>query len=519
MRTPLALVSSLLVLIVTCVFCHPSAQAQSATATIYGQVTDAQGAVIPGVKITVTNLATRVAEKTTTDAGGNYRVLNLPIGTYTVAAEHPGFSKLVTSGRTLQINEQEKMDLRLEVGAVNQVVEVSGVGTNVETENPTIGQSVTSRPIVNLPLNGRNVLNLALLQPGVTEDNPDDNNGQGIGGVSGFSVAGGRADSITYLLDGGVNNDLMGNEVVLNPNPDAIEEFRILTSNYTAEYGRNAAGVISVVTKSGTNGFHGSAFDFARNTAFDANSYFNILDGLPKNNLKRQQFGGTVGGPIVKDRLFFFVAYQGQRQTQTDVEPQTTTFTPAELNGDFSQSDNGAPDPQVAAFLQANPYFQSDPAKAAQAIIDPTKIDPAAQNYIGLGVIPTSSTGLVSSVGDSTFNTNELTGKVDFQVSPKDKISGTVGGYRSPQLEPFGYDNYQYSGIVPGFAAINQINNYFLGVTYTRTFSPRVLNEVRATAQRHNSLANQPIAKLSNGEFAGIRPGIGFAKWTSADVL
>ena len=492
-------VSIVLVSLFVLLTCSTAAWAQSAAASIYGQVTDPQGAVIPGVRIVVESVATHIAHKTATDAAGNYRVLDLPIGTYTVTAEHQGFSKLVTAGQTLQINQQEKIDLRLEVGALNEVVEVSDAGTAVETENPTIGQSVTSRPIVNLPLNGRNVMDLALLQPGVTEDNPDDNNGQGIGGVSGFSVAGGRADSITYLLDGGVNNDLMGNEVVLNPNPDAIEEFRILTSNYTAEYGRNAAGVINVITKSGTNGFHGSAFEFLRNTAFDANSYFNLQDGLPKNNLKRQQFGGTIGGPIVKDRLFFFFAYQGQRQTQTDVEPEVTTFTPSELNGDFSQSNGGSPDPAVAAFLQANPYFQSNPSLAAQAIIDPTKIDPAAQNYIGTGLIPTSPNGLISSVGDSTFNTNEFTGKIDFQISSKDKLSATVGTYRSPQLEPFGYDNFNYSGNVPGFAATNQLNSYFTSLTYTRAITPQVLNELRATVQRHNTLENSPIAKLPSG--------------------
>ena len=450
------------------------------------------------VKVTVTNVATNVESKTTTDGTGSYRVLNLPIGTYTVTAEHPGFAKLVTGGRTLHVNQQEKMDLRLEVGALNQVVEVSGVGTNVETVNPTVGESVTSRPIVNMPLNGRNVLNLALLQPGVTEDNPDDT------GAGTYSIGGGRADSVTFLLDGGVNNDLLGNGVVLNPNPDAVEEVHILTSNYTAEYGRNGAGIVSVVIKSGTDQVHGSAFDFARNTVFDANSYFNKQEGLPRNDLKRQQFGGTVGGPILKDRLFFFAAYQGQRQTQADVESQITTFTPAELNGDFSQAVSGGPDPNVAAFLQANPYFQSNPALAAQAIIDPTKIDPAATNYIATGLIPTSATGTFSSAGDSKFDTNELTGKVDFAITSKDKLSFTIGGYRSPQTQPFGRDNYEYSSVVPGFASLNQINNYFANIAYTRTFSANLLNEFRITAQRHNTLEDQPIGSLPSASALGF---------------
>src|SRR5208337_4155941 len=273
-----------------------------------------------------------------------------------------------------------RAELKLQVGAASEQVLVESQAAGVETVNPTLGQSVTSRPIVNMPLNGRNVLDLALLQPGVSEDNPDDEVGSG----QGFSVAGGRSDSITYLLDGGLNNDLLGNGVVLNPNPDSIAEFRILTSNYTAEYGRNGAGVISVVTKSGSNEFHGSAFEFVRNTDFDANAYFNKQPPVqPRNNLKRNQFGGTFGGPIVKNRLFFFTSYQGQRQIATDVLEEQQIFTTAELqNGDFShalpynaiptdsfgnpepllQCTNaaGCVDPNVVAFLQTNTYFQSN---------------------------------------------------------------------------------------------------------------------------------------------------------------
>jgi hypothetical protein len=460
-----------------------NAIAQQATAKIVGTVTDAQGLVVPGVKITVTNTATSVSTETTTDKSGFYQALNLPIGTYRIAARREGFRMLETSTAPLEINQSLRADLTLEVGAPTEVVSVEGQAAGVETVNPTIGQSVTSRPIVNMPLNGRNVLDLALLQPGVSESNPDDTS-QGH-----FSVGGGRSDSVTFLLDGGVNNELLGNGVVLNPNPDSVAEFRILTSNYTAEYGRNGAGVISVVTKSGTNQFHGSAFEFARNRDFDANSYFNIQSGLPRNDLKRHQFGATFGGPIEiphlvhgKDRLFFFVSYQGQRQTQTQVQSQITTFTPAELQGDFSQAANPGPDPNVVAFLQANPYFQSNPTLAAQGIIDPTKIDPAAQKYIVLGLIPTSSTGLVSSAAPSKDNNNEFTAKVDLNFSSKDKLSITLGGFRNPLLDPFPSNG----ATVSGFAANSQTNNYFLNIAHTRTFSPNLLNEFRITAQRHN---------------------------------
>jgi hypothetical protein len=479
--------------------------AQQATAKIVGTVTDSQDAVMPGVKVTVTNTATNVATEVTTDKSGFYQALDLPIGIYRITAIHEGFRPLETLTSPLEINQTFRANLKMEVGATREQVSVEAQSSGVETVNPTIGQSVTARPIVNLPLNGRNVLSLALLQPGVTEDNPDDTGAGSLSQNGGnFSVAGGRSDSVTFLLDGGINNELLGNGIVYNPNPDSIAEFRILTSNYTAEYGRNGAGVVSVVTKSGTNDLHGSAFEFLRNTDFDANSYFNNQSGIPRNNLKRNQFGGTFGGAIVKNRLFFFTSYQGQRQIETDVEPEQTTFTPSELNGDFSQAVNGGPDPNVAAFLQANPYFQSNPNLAAQAVIDPTKIDPAAKAYIALGMIPTSPTGELFPAGGGTNNTNELTAKIDFDLTLKDKISATIGGVRNPQLQPFGRPSAGYSATVPGFASTNQINNYFLNLAYTRTISSNLLNELRGTTQRHNTLGDLPVSNLASPASLGF---------------
>jgi hypothetical protein len=467
------------------------AAAQQATARIVGTVTDQQGAVIPGVSISATNTATNVVQSTTSGNDGYYQVLDLPIGTYRVVASHPGFRRFQVTTTRLEINQSLRVDVHLEVGAITENVVVEGQASGVETVNPTLGQSVTERPIVNMPLNGRDVLTLALLQPGVTDDNPDDTSAS-----HGFNIAGGRTDSITYLLDGGINNDLIDNGAVLDPNPDAIAEFRILTSNYTAEYGRNGAGIISVVTKSGTNSFHGSAFDFVRNTDFDANAYFNIQQGIPRNNLKRNQFGGTIGGPIVRNRLFFFASYQGQRQVETDVQPAQTVFTPAELTGNFSKAANGSPDPNVAAFLVANPYFQSKAALAAQAIIDPTKISPAAAAYIATGLVPSSPTGTELPTGGAQNNNNELTGKIDFEIDSKDKLSGTVGGIRNPQLEPFGGFPGVESSDVSGFPAILQLNSYFLNVAYTRTFSTEKLNELRFTGQRRTSLSEQPVSSM-----------------------
>src|SRR5580658_1697164 len=282
-------------------------RAQDATARITGTITDSTGAVIPEVHVTVTNTATQIARDATTDHDGFYQVLALPIGNYKVTATRDGFRTVVSTEYKLLINQALRVDFKMQVGTASEKVDVGAEAAPVETVSATLGQSITGRTLTNMPLNGRDTLDLALLQPGVTESN-DDNAGAG-----NYSIAGGRTDSVTFLLDGGLNNDLLDNSNLLDPNPDSIAEFRLLTSNYTAEYGRNGGGIISVVVKSGTNQFHGSGFEFLRNRALDANDYFNKDQSpeLPRLDLKRNQFGGTFGGPIFKDKAFFFVAYQG----------------------------------------------------------------------------------------------------------------------------------------------------------------------------------------------------------------
>ena len=481
-----------------------AALGQEPTGTILGTVTDPSGAVIPGVKVSVVNVATDITESTTTDKNGAYQVINLPIGSYRIQAEQRGFAKLVTDSQKLLINQNLRVDLHLQVGTANDTVTVEAHATEVETVSATLGQSITSRPIVDMPLNGRNVLQLATLQPGVMETNGT-SNGTSSSQAGTFSIAGQKSDSVTFLLDGGLNNNLLSNGVVYNPNPDTVAEFRLLTSNYSAEYGRNAGGVVSVVTKSGTNSLHGSAFEFLRNDALNANSYFNKINGLPRDVLKRNQFGFTLGGPVElpkvngKDRFFWFVAYQGQRLTAKTAST-SPTFTPTELSGDFSKSGpGGAPDPGVAAYLQAHPFFQSDPNKRAQAIIDPTRIDPVAQNYIKNSLIPTSPTGTLNSQGGSTNNNNELTMKFDFMVTPKDQINVTLGGLKNPTLTPF-----SGGANVPGYGIVGENDRYFSNIAYIRTISPTLLNEFRVTAQRQNALQAKPAQSLPSPANLGL---------------
>ena len=397
--------------------------AQDATGRIFGTVYDQQGAVIPEAQISVVNTATQETRVATTNKDGSFQLLALPIGNYKVTAEHTGFRTVISTEQKLLINQALRIDFKMEVGMETRTIEVGAEAAPVETVNPTLGQSISGRVITNMPLNGRDMLDLALLQPGVTESN-DDNTGAG-----NYSIAGGRTDSVTFLLDGGNNNDLLDNSNLLDPNPDAIAEFRLLTSDYTAEYGRNGGGIISIVTKSGTNQIHGSLFEFLRNRAFDANDYFNNRLGIPRLDLKRNQYGATLGGPIRKDKAFFFLAYQGQRQVQAVPDNDVPVYTPEELNGDFSNaSTGGSPDQGVVAFLTANPYFAATTNGGARnAQIDPTKFDPIAQAYIKAGLIPSVPGGLYSTSLDAVDNRDELTTKFDLNPNTKDKFSVTLG--------------------------------------------------------------------------------------------
>jgi outer membrane receptor protein involved in Fe transport len=497
--------------------------AQDATGRIVGKVTDPSGLPVVGAKVVITNVGTQIAQTTTTDDNGYYQVLSLPIGSYRATIDKEGFRQQAFEHQALQINQSLRLDAKLEIGQHNEVVEVRDQAANVETLSDTIENSVVGETIERAPLNGRNVLDLALLQPGVTETNGDS------GAQGNYSIAGGRSDSVTFLLDGGLNNNLLSNGIVFNPNPDTIAEFRILESNYSAEYGRNGGGVISVVTKSGTNEWHGSGFDFIRNDAFNANTFFNKASGTSRDVLKRNQYGATFGGPISlpklvngKDRFFFFVGYQGQKLSQQQTTGVGSVFTPRELNGDFSQSGaaNGflpnGPDPGVACFLSGlnenakdssnNPIpndtpcgfglpgttsvFQPNLALAKQAIIDPLQLDPIAKKYIAAGLIPTDPTGQANYQGSHKDNNNELTMKFDFQITEKDKVSATLGGVRNPTLSPFQF------ATVPGTPNLGQTNSYFTNAAYSHTFSANLLNEFRLFLQRNNGLQDKPGVKL-----------------------
>ena len=479
-----------------------SAWCQDATGRITGLVTDSSGAVIADARVSVENLATTLRTTVPSDATGLYQALLLPIGNYRVTVEAPGFRKVVVDDLKLLINQTLRVDVKLEVGQVSETVQVEGQASGVETVNVTLGASVTDRPIINMPLNGRNVLDLARLQPGVTTARPASQSGAA--GL--FNVAGGRSDSVTFLLDGGVNNNLLSNGVVYNPNPDSIAEFRILTSNYTAEFGRNGAGVVSVVTKSGTNALHGSGFEFLRNEALNANRFFNNANRLPKEVLKRNQYGFTLGGPVVipkvyngKDKLFFFNSFQKQTLRNLASAIGFQTFTPEELRGDFSRSRNGGPDAGVASFLQRYPYFQANPELAARAIIDPARFNTVSRNYIQAGLIETAPSGQLFAQGSRLDDRKENTTKVDFTPRQNDRFSVTLGVNTNPTRNPF-----PTTGNGSNYPTTTNFKQLFGNASYVKVFSANLLNDFRFTAQRAAQLQQVPAVDRPKAADLGV---------------
>lgn len=298
--------------------CIASSQAQFETATVLGTVRDNSGAVIPEVSIRLTNVDTGISLTARTDDNGNYQFVNVKIGQYQVSAEKTGFSTAVAKGISVTVNARQRVDVSLQVGTVAEQVEVSAGLQLLESDTSERGQVIGERQIVNLPLNGRSYASLALLAPGVLESNQ---NGVGTSGREGsFNVNGLRNTANNFQLDGvdnnayGTSNQGFSNQVI-QVSPDAVAEFKVQTNNYSAEYGRSGGAVINASYKSGTNEFHGSLWEFHRNTALNAIGFFKPTGGV-KPSLIRNQFGATFGGRIIKDRTFFFSDYEGFRQIQ-----------------------------------------------------------------------------------------------------------------------------------------------------------------------------------------------------------
>ncbi len=336
-----------------------------ATGSISGNVTDASGAAVSGAKITVSGEVTGSVRDTTTDAAGHYVVPLLSVASYKVRAEFTGFQPSEATGIRLQVDEQRELDFKLAPASLQQSVEVNATAVQVQTSNPTLGQVINSQQVAELPLNGRDFVQLATLTPGTTQETNTQSffNGGPSSEVSArgsfsLSVGGSRANSTDWLLDGNDNNELTGGGIAILPSIDAIQEFKVLTYNYSAEWGTRAGPTVLVTTKNGTDSLHGTLFEFFRNTALDSRSFF--ASYTEQFNLN--QFGGSVGGPIKKDKTFFFADIQNKMQRHgipyTGLVP-----TQAMRNGDFTDNAFGVPNP--IGYL-INPNVGSGSGSASQ---------------------------------------------------------------------------------------------------------------------------------------------------------
>ena len=474
--------------------------------TISGRVTDSGGAVIVGATVDLASVERGTVSTVPTNDAGVYIFPSVQPGHYRMVVRSQGFKQGEVQNLQVEVGSQLEQNFQLEVGSLTESVTVETAEPLVNTVSSTVSSVVSGATIQDLPLNGRDTLQLALTQPGIT---PQTNTATGFAG-NGFSVAGGRSNSVTYMLDGGVNNSVSNSTAVVDPNPDTVAEFRILTNNYSAEYGRSNGGIVTVITKSGTNDIHGTAYDYLRNKDLNANNFFNQANGpaaySPVPTLIRNQFGVTAGGPLTipkvihgKDRFFWFFGYQGQRQNSTTVNPQQGTFTPAELGGDFSHAVKGGPDPGVAAFLVAHPYFQPNPNLASQAIIDPTRFDPFAQAFIKSAPIPTSVTGFITPNGTAQDNRDEFISHEDFQLTAKERLSFSMVRNHNPVLNPFP------GGSAPGYSTLALNDQYFGSFALTSVITPALLNEAHFTAQRIVSGTTGYAEKLPLAQSLGMK--------------
>lgn len=315
-----------------------SAHAQDIFGAILGTVSDPGGAVLPGASVTVTDLSTGAIRTVTTDGQGNYQVLSLPRGEYKVEIDAKGFKHFSRSPIDVVVNQQARVDVKMEIGAQNQQVVVNAAPPIMQTENAALGQVVEGNAVTNLPLNGRNVLALVALVPGVVPQGSSSGNltGQNVFAAGNYQIDGGNANQGSVLVDGAPVNTSYGNTVELVMDQDVIQEFNAQTHNNTAEFGMYTGGVINMSTKSGSNHFHGTAYEYVRNTLFDANDFFSNRTGAGREPWHQNQFGFNLGGPIKRDKFFAFGDYQGYRQTQGHLYFGNTP-TAAELSGDFSQ--------------------------------------------------------------------------------------------------------------------------------------------------------------------------------------
>ena len=482
-----SLVTSAIALILAVLLLPGSSGAQSTVGSIVGTVTDPSGAVLVGVKVDVTNTGTGITRTVTSDGTGSYKVLRLLPGSYSIAAELAGFKKAAVTGIVLQVNQEARYDIRMEVGEVTQEVSVSAEGeVQVQTEDATLGQVVDHKKVVELPLNGRNFMQLATIGSGaapITNDQGGAITGETQRAGLSYTISGQREVSMSYLVDGVESRSEFEQMAGFQASLDSIQEFKLQRNAFSAEFG-SASAIINVAIKSGTNNLHGSLFEFLRNDALDSSQFQDpIVNGeKQKAPFRMNQFGGSIGGPLFipkvydgKNRTFWFFGYEGLRRRRFQQFPSVAIPTRFR-NGDFSDlrdaSGNLIPiyDPltQNPATGQRQPF--------AGNIIPSDRIDPITKQLLGYYPAPQNEfappgeiNGIYSS--GTTRNDDQYHIRIDHKISDKTSIFGRYSWFDSPIVSPLGYGDASRVNFL--------LKDRNLAVSLTHTFSPRSINEFR----------------------------------------
>lgn len=462
------------------------------TAQITGTIVDAQHAAVTGANVVVTSVDTGIAQTAKTNTLGVYIVTFLKPGSYQIDVSAPGFRSLSRAGIVLQVAQTATLNFELQVGTTVETVTVSDEAPLLDVSSDAIGGVVEPAQVENLPMLGRNSNALMVLEPGVVSTRQTTNNPVLESHYQFFSINGSRPDQSKFTLDGGNDTNLAFNGPEYTPQVEEVQEYRIETSNFGAETGNAAGGIINIATKAGTNEFHGSLFEYLRNDDFSANDFFSNRAGSPRPMLRYNQFGGTVGGPIIKKHMFFFFAYEGLRQKTPDV---VTTSVPTDLerSGDFSQLYNSAG--QLITIYDPLSTVP-DPSNPGQYIrtafpdnkIPQDRIDQVAANLTKYFPEPNQTGNPGTNLNNFFFHganeqqVNNYSGRADYQLSPKTMLMGRYSLENlSPWLVPatFGKDNIAS----PGYSTKPQHHPYVLAKLF-ETFSPTFLGEFHTTWTR-----------------------------------
>src|SRR5712664_2717332 len=474
------------------------AHAQVSGATLNSTVTDASGATIPQAQLVITNVSTGVTRNVTTDSAGFYTAPNLLPGTYEVRVTATGFSTQVRTGITLTVGAQQALPITMQVGQVSQTVEVTTEAPTVELTSSTLSAQVTGATVRELPLNGRSWTDLANLQPGVvTAESHSLNGDQNRGFGAQISISGGRPQLNNYRLDGISINDYAnggpGSVLGGNLGVDAIQEFSVLTSNYSAEYGKTAGGVVNAITRSGTNQFHGSAYEFLRNDALDAANFFDNANNLKKSPFRNNQFGASGGGPIRKDRTFIFGDYEGLRRSKGKTVTNSVPSPNARLGILADPNNPGQNLPAFTGNCPTNPFTGTITSKQ----LDPKAsvcVDDAAAKFLPLYHLPNAGVingdlGTFAFVGQQVANENFVTTRGDHHFSEKDSLFGT-----------YLYDDTSYR--YPDRFDVQEIGSHtrrqFVALEESHTFTPTLVNAVRVGYNRAGVANQQPLFAIND---------------------